>query len=84
VNNLNKNIRSIFAVTAGDYLGQFLLCVECNSDNHVFLSLPDFNIIEVSHIEVDRGINSKILDFIERVPSKYFKECLVKYNQVKK
>ena len=50
MNNLNKNIRSIFAVTAGDYLGQFLLCVECNSDNHVFLSLPDFNIIEVSHI----------------------------------
>jgi hypothetical protein len=84
VSSLNKNIRSIFAVTAGDYLGQFLLCVEYNSENHVFLSLPDFNIIEVSHIEVDRGINSKVLDFIEKVPSKYFKECIDKYKQVKK
>tara|TARA_R100000805_G_C3600473_1_gene101192 strand:- start:426 stop:704 length:279 start_codon:yes stop_codon:yes gene_type:complete len=77
-----NNIGSLFAVVAGDYMGEFLLCMERGNDEYVFMSLPDFKILKVPDVEVERGLNSKVIDFIEKIPKKYFKECCEQYKKI--
>ena len=40
----NINIGDIYAVTGGDYMGEFFVLMEHTDDGYIFLSLPDFNI----------------------------------------
>ena len=73
---------NIYAVTAGDYMGEFFVLVE-QTDQYVFLSLPDFNIREVSQEQYKIGIESSVLDFQEKLPKDVFNECIKKYNELK-
>lgn len=72
----------IYAVNGGDYMGEFFVLVEHESDL-IFLSLPDFHIRRVPIDKYDIGIKEKILEFQEKLPKDIFKECIKKYNEIK-
>jgi hypothetical protein len=73
---------NIYAVTAGDYMGEFFVLMDNNTD-YVFLSLPDFHIRTVSEDKLQIGLDKNILDFREKLPVDIFKECIKKYNEIK-
>jgi hypothetical protein len=73
---------NIYAVNAGTYMGEFLVLVE-ESDQYIFLSLPDFHIRHVPREKYQLGIENKILDFREKLPEDVFVQCISKYNELK-
>ena len=73
---------NIYAVTAGDYMGEFFLFME-ELEDYIFLSLPDFHIRTVPRDKYKFAIENNILDFRERLPKNIFNDCITKYNQIK-
>ena len=77
------NIGNIYAITSGDYMGEFFVLMEQTNESNIFLSLPDFHIRHVPKEKYEVGIENKILDFQEVLPKDVFTECLNKYNEIK-
>ena len=72
----------IYAVTAGDFMGEFFVFMEGTSE-YIFLSLPDFHIRSVPKNKYELGVHSNIIEHQEKLPDDIYKECLDKYNQIK-
>jgi len=71
--------RSVYAVTGGQFLGEFFLYMEQKDDMMCFLSLPH---MKVRSIPVDKfyyGVENKILDNIQKVPRSVFILCQKQY-----
>jgi hypothetical protein len=75
-------IGNIYAVDAGDYMGEFFVLVE-KTNELIFLSLPDFKIRHVPEDKYNSGLNEKILMFREKLPPEIFQECYDKYHELK-
>jgi hypothetical protein len=69
----------VYAVTAGEYLGEFLVYIESRAGNLMFLSLPDMKVRSISEKEVTSGIDNNILDKVEKLPSDVFSVCNAQY-----
>ena len=52
----------MYAVTAGDYSGQYILPVEQNKSAVTCLTLPDQSIIQVPIDDYTLGVKNKLLD----------------------
>ena len=57
-----------YAVTQGDYLGQILVYMESNKTHKGFITIPKLENLWVPKNEFDNGLESGILDFIEKLP----------------
>ena len=75
-------IGNIYAVTGGDYMGEFFVLMESGS-SYTCMSLPDFHIRSVPKDKFKFGIYNNILDFQETLPQEIFKDCLQKFNEIK-
>ena len=75
------DIGNIYAVTSGDYMGEFFVLME-ETNEYIFLSLPDFHIRHVPKEKYKLGVENKILDFQEVLPKDIFNECLNKYTEI--
>jgi hypothetical protein len=71
--------RTVYAVTGGDYLGEFLVYVEERVDTYYFLSLPKMDIRQIAKSDVVDGLESKLLDKVERLPKDVFSLCYEQY-----
>lgn len=69
----------VYAVTAGEYLGEFLVYMESQAGSLMFLSLPDMKIRSIPDKEVTSGIDNNILDKVEKLPSDVFSVCKAQY-----
>jgi hypothetical protein len=81
-NTLTNNVpvhRTVYAVTGGDYLGEFLVYVEERDDTCYFLSLPKMQIRKIVKSDVTAGLESKVLDKVERLPKDVFSLCYEQY-----
>jgi len=76
--------RSIYGVSKGKYLGEFLVYIKSESDNMHFLSLPKMtqSIIPVEKFKT--GIDTGVLEFQEILPKKIYDTCAKQYEQSKK
>ena len=86
-NVLASNIpkrRAVYAVTGGDYLGEFLIYVEERDGLYCFLSLPEMHVREITKADVMTGLDNKILDRVEKVPRDVFLLCCEQYAQSNK
>ena len=73
----------IYAVTRGDYLGELLVYAEKQSDEYVFLVLPE---MKIRHIPIDKfelGIKDNIVDVVEKLPAYVHRTCMQQYNKSK-
>jgi len=78
-----KKLGNIYAVTGGDYMGEFFVLVEETNKDYIFLSLPDFYVRHVPKDKYEFGVQNKILDFREKLPQDIFKDCMNKYTELK-
>ena len=59
----------IYAVTVGKFLGELLVYTEKDSNNYNFLVLPDMGIRTIPIDKFDTGIESGIVDIVEKLPA---------------
>lgn len=72
-----------FAILKGKYAGEFWVLIEADEKEYRFLSLPFLKKRNAPLEKVDIGINCKIMDFIQNIPSKVFKVCENQYKNIK-
>lgn len=63
---------NIYCVLKGIYSGEYFIYIHKETDNHVFLSLPDKQIRKVPQESLNCGLQDGILDFIEKLPNKVY------------
>ena len=73
--------RHVYAVTKGDYLGEFLVYMGKGKSSYNFLSLPDFRIRKVPINDFDSGVQQGVLDMVERLPRSVYIECQEQYTK---
>lgn len=69
----------LYAITGGKYLGELFVFMEKTKENFIFLSLPDMKVREVPHEKFEFGLNNKIVDIVEKLPSDVFSTCKKQY-----
>lgn len=75
-----KSVRkkALYAVTAGDYHGQFIVFesdVECDGVYNVIF-LPDLERRSIQSKDIIDGLNNGILDFVKRLRSSVYHEII--------
>lgn len=76
--NLFKNkkhpIKSYsYAVTTGTYVGEILVYIEETESDYRFISIPKNINRNIPKEKFDLGLDTKIVEFVEKIPSKIFK-----------
>lgn len=74
----------IYAVLAGGLQGQFLIGVDKNRTDFIFMSIPQFEVVNVPKDEFEFGLIEGIIDYVETMKPKLFKDCKKKYKEIKK
>jgi hypothetical protein len=75
--------RYIYAITAGAYLGELLVYIDSTSDDHNFLILPNMKTKTIPKSKFDIGMDSNIVDVVEKLPSYVYKTCILQYSKEK-
>ena len=73
-------LQYMYAIREGDYKGCFFVCVSIDEDKYNFLSLPDREPVSVPKDDFSRGIKTKIVDLVEKIPYNVFTVCEAQYN----
>ncbi len=71
--------RVVYAVTKGDYIGEFLVYVEEIESVYCFLSLPDMHVRDIPKSDIVSGLQEGILDEVETLPRDVFSICHAQY-----
>jgi len=67
--------RQVFAVGTGTYVGEMLVYVKTDTDNHYFLSIPK-NINRIVPIDkFNFALENKILEFAADLPKNVYQMC---------
>lgn len=73
-------IGQIFVVDGGTYAGDYLVVMEENNDSVTCLVLPDKEKRHIKKIDFERGLELKILTFLEKLPKYVLKVCKQEYD----
>lgn len=73
----------IYAVTAGKFLGELLVYIENDKVNYNFLTLPKMTIMSIPIEKFNSGIESGIVDVVEKLPAYVHRTCMQQYNKNK-
>jgi hypothetical protein len=81
----NKSlVGNIYVVDGGTYGGDYLVLMEENALNYTFLILPDKKKRIVTREDFKRGLDNRVVKFLEKLPSFVFKECKKEYDLINK
>jgi hypothetical protein len=75
--------RRIYAIREGSYKGNFFVYIGQDDKNYNFLCLPDNEPVEVPKEKFNKGIQEKIVDYIEKLPHNVYEICCAQYNESK-
>lgn len=71
--------RTLYAVKHGDHAGKFLAYIRSSKDAHHFLTIPGNECLEIPIADFEKGIDNKIVDFVEILPRSVFKVVKAQY-----
>jgi hypothetical protein len=77
-------VGQIFVVDGGIYAGDYLVVIEEKNDIISCLVLPDKSRRDIKQNDFKRGIDLKILTFLEKLPKYVFKVCKQEYDTLNK
>ena len=72
-------VGQIFVVDGGTYAGDYLVVMEENNDGVSCLVLPDKQKRFIKRVDFERGLDLKILTFLEKLPKYVLKVCKQEY-----
>jgi hypothetical protein len=70
----------IYAVHTGKYAGEMLIFIKSTKVDHCFLSIPNISNRNIPKIVFDRGIKTKIVQFVEEAPKDVLKISKEQYS----
>ena len=73
--------RDLYAVTQGEYLGEFFVYMEQVGGSYYFLSLPDMYIRSVPKDDLVTGIGTGVLELVEQLPVGVYDTCKEQYTK---
>ena len=74
----------VYAVTTGQYLGEFLVYIKANDINRCFLSLPKMINRQIEKRNIENAIKKRILEFQEKLPRSIRSVCIEQYKKNEK
>lgn len=82
MNNIGKKLKrgDLYAVHTGSYAGEMLLYIKQEKNTCCFLSIPNLINRNIDNPVVIRGIEGKILQYVENVPKYVLKTSIKQYN----
>ena len=81
--NKNPHDRCCYAITQGKHKGSFFVYMYHDDNKFCFLSLPDNTPIDVPADVFLQGIDSKIVEYIEKLPYNVYEICKAQFNETK-
>ena len=75
--------RGIFAINEGSFKGEFFVYIRETEEYYHFLSLPHNNPVAVPVEEFKIGVDKKIIEPLEKLPTKVYEICVAQYNEAK-
>jgi len=84
-NLLNKlktdkfKLGDVYAVTTGTYVGEMFVYIDTISDSHNFLSIPKILNRVVPADKFDYAIETKVIEYVERIPYNERRVCEAQY-----
>jgi hypothetical protein len=76
------SISNLYVVNAGTYGGDYLILIDQTDSDLNFLVLPDMLKRTIQIGDFKRGIENKIVIFIEKLPKNIFKTCKTQYEKI--
>lgn len=73
-----------YGVSAGRFVGEFFILMDCTETDVTFLSLPDMKIREITVEQFNTGVDNKIIEFQELLPDDVKQACIQQYEAAKK
>ena len=80
-NGTHPKSKGIYAVNGGDFLGEFFVYMETKDEIHFFLSLPKMQKREVPNDNFVFGLDNKIIEQVENLPSSTYDVCRAQYEK---
>jgi hypothetical protein len=74
--------RGVYCIMGGNYGGEFFVFLKKRDDEFVFISLPDKVIRHVPEKSFNGGIKNRLVEFVEKLPKKIFKEVELLTNSI--
>lgn len=86
INLFKKKIRKgdVYAVQAGDFVGQMFNFVEQKGDDYCFLTTPEIKIQKVPIEKFDFAKEHEIIEYVETLPRNIFKVIKAQYEILSK
>jgi hypothetical protein len=76
--------RGLYAVTAGDHIGEFYVLHKHLGDELVFCQLPDFKTVQLKDTTVQLGLSSGVLELVKVLPTDVHTHILKEFEGRKK
>jgi hypothetical protein len=72
-----KLLKNVYFVNRGQRTGQFLILLDFNSDNKNYsvLGVPESEALYITEDEIEKGIQSNLLEFVEELPTDIYETC---------
>ena len=80
----HPNKKYIYAITTGAFVGELLAYMETDENNYIFLSMPAMSIREIPKDKFSLGMQNKIVDIVQEIPTSIYNVCLAQYKKNKK
>lgn len=86
LNFLKKDIKKgdVYAVQAGDFVGQFFNFIKKDRDEYIFLSTPLLEIQRVPKEKFDFAKENGIVEYVENLPKNIFSVIEAEYEHQSK
>jgi len=72
---------NLYAVQAGDYVGQFFMFIEHRDDEYGFISIPSMENRIVDKEKFEFALKESIIEYVERVPRYVRDLARIKYQE---
>lgn len=85
--NKKPKDRVLYAVTAGDYIGKFIVFINKTDTHYEVMAIggkDSFELLTIPIKDVEEGLKLGILDKVRKVPKDLYKLCCMEYNLRKK
>ena len=77
---MHPQLRNIYAITTGDYVGEMFIYMREALDTYHFLSVPKMVNRAVPKDKFEIGWNSDIIELVETAPTEVYEVAVAQFN----
>ena len=77
---MHPQLRNIYAITTGDYVGEMFIFIKEILDTYHFLSVPKMVNRVVPKDKFEIGWNSNIIELVETAPTEVYEVAVAQFN----